>query len=79
MNKHLSAILLALATSSLLAIGCGSTASLEETEADSLVPITIPQITDGDEAATDEEPGLEAEYMESEAPVYVIKHAEPQN
>jgi hypothetical protein len=61
MNKRLSAIILALATSCILAIGCGSTASYDETEG----AWDWGDLTET-EADAVEEPGLEAEYQESE-------------
>jgi hypothetical protein len=63
MNKRLSAIILALATSALLAIGCGSTASYDETEG-------AQWESDLEETEFVTEPGLEAELMESEAPPF---------
>jgi hypothetical protein len=79
MNKRLSAIILALATSALLAIGCGSTASFD------LPSDPAHETEDGwdwgdlteTEADAVEEPGLEAEYLESEAPVFAPPVLEP--
>lgn len=59
MNKRLSAIVLAVATSAFLAIGCGSTASYSETEEG----LWDADITESEEIA---EPGLEAQLLESD-------------
>lgn len=56
MNKPLFAILAVLATSSMLTIGCGTTADFTETDVDWLA----------DDGPTESEPELGAAYMESE-------------
>lgn len=65
MNKRIWAIILALATSALMAIGCGSTASYDESEA-----VWDSEITESEEVIG---PRLDAELLESEEPFFVPK------
>jgi hypothetical protein len=56
MNKRFITVILALATTGLLAIGCGTTADIEESEF----------AWEGSEDLTESEPGLAAQYDETE-------------